>query len=277
VNKFDLFSDGNPRNAERLLERHKRIVDANNDAITGKSVLDIAANNGRWSFAAIEAGATNVVSIEGREDRVAVAHEIFEKLGFRKRIKTNTGDMYEWLRENRGLEINTILCLGIFYHVMDHYMLLKYMTAFNPETMIIDSCFVRSFRNSVHIKWEDPNLHTSALPMHQGQKREIVGVVSLGLMIQMAWNLGYNCRPVPWNPAEVKFKSPVHDYLIGRRFTVRLDKMSDFADQNWKAAWKDTLRLLRPEFEQMLDRATHDAQTDSRVGQPFKSMEFSIM
>ena len=67
---FNIFDDGNEDNAFRLQERCTRIINSNLDAIKGKSVLDIAANNGRWSYAALAHGAKKLVSIEGRKERV---------------------------------------------------------------------------------------------------------------------------------------------------------------------------------------------------------------
>ena len=99
--RFDLFSDGNPKNEARLRARTRHIIDANRDAIEGARVLDIAANNGRWSYAAIAAGARSVVSIEGRQERIEDAHRFFDQLGVRDSIETHQGDMYEFLRDFR--------------------------------------------------------------------------------------------------------------------------------------------------------------------------------
>lgn len=37
--------------ADRMRERHKRIIGYNRDSIEGKTVLDLACNNGRWTWA----------------------------------------------------------------------------------------------------------------------------------------------------------------------------------------------------------------------------------
>lgn len=282
--RFDLFSDGNARNEARLKARTRHIVDANRDAIEGRRVLDIAANNGRWSYAAAAAGARSVVSIEGRQERIDDAHRYFDELGVRERIETNQGDMYEFLRTFRddvragkAEAVDSVFCLGIYYHIMDHQGLLRAMTALEPETIIIDSGFVRSFRNSVHVQTEDPRDHLNALAVYPGQKAEPVGFVSLGLMIQMAWNVGYSCTPVLWDPATLENRPCVQDYMMGLRYTLRLDKMSGREDPDWKERWRRPLEALNPRFPALLDPATHDSAVDARVGQPFKSMGFSIM
>jgi len=276
AHRFELFSDGQQRFEDRLNERQKRIIDANLDAIADKTVIDIAASNGRWSYAAIAAGAEKVFSIEGRPDRAAQARDYFDQLGVADQIEADTGDMYEWLQSKASNQYDTVLCLGIFYHVMDHYMLMRRITDLHPKTIIIDSGFVRSFRNSVRIITENPNLYSNALSVHDGQSKEVVGIVSLGLMIQMAWNFGYNCRPVIWETDDIQNKNSVHDYVTGRRFTLRLDKIEGNHDPEWKEHWKLALTALDPRFAGLLDQELHDGLVDDTVKHPFESMEFSI-
>jgi len=57
----------------RLNLRHEAIFGENTDIFEGRRVLDIASHDGRWSFAALQAGAASVVGIEGRPELVASA------------------------------------------------------------------------------------------------------------------------------------------------------------------------------------------------------------
>jgi hypothetical protein len=274
---FDQFSDGSARKAERLTERHKRIIVDNCDAFENKKILDIAASNGRWTYAALFAGANYVESIEGRSERAKDAIKFLNDNNFSEKYTANVGDMYDFLYENKSKTFDTVLCLGIYYHVMDHYHFLKLMARLNPQTIIIDSGFVRSFKNIVHIQNEDPESHLNALSIYPGQKSEIVGSVSLGLMIQMAWNLGYSCRPNIWNPKDIKNPSCVQDYMIGKRYTVRLEKMDNFTDPDWQKYWKPALECLKGDFVRLFDRETHNEQVDDRARQPNEAAEFSII
>lgn len=274
---FDLFSDGNEGIANRLRERHKRVIVENLDAIQGKKIVDIAANNGRWTYAALAAGATNVISIEGREERVADAKRFLDGLGFTDKYQANIGDMYDFLYDNRTAQVDTVFCLGIYYHVMDHSHFLRQMARLNPSTIIIDSGFVRSFRNTVHVQTENPSLHLNALSLYDGQAAEPVGFISLGLMIQLAWNLGYNCRPIMWDPKEIKNPNDVHDYMMGRRFTLRLDKMDGHYDKEWIPHWREALVALNSQFEKLFDRETHDLISDDRARRPVENSQFSVL
>ena len=184
--------------------------------------------------------------------------------------------MFDFLVLRNEKQFSTVFCLGVYYHIMDHYRLLTLIARQNPETIIIDSGFVRSFRNSVHVTSEGPADHYNALKKFDNQKMELVGVVSLGLLIQMAWNTGYNCRPIVWNRGDVRTKPPVQDYLSGRRFTVRLDKMEGNIDPEWRRYWHEALVALNPKFGDLLDRAKHDSVADNRIKRPLQNMQFTI-
>jgi len=50
----------------RFQQRWRMIIDPNGDLFQGARVLDIASHDGRWSFAALKAGAEFVEGVEGR-------------------------------------------------------------------------------------------------------------------------------------------------------------------------------------------------------------------
>lgn len=270
---FNRFG-GNPRGIARLEERFTRIISANmRHHIERRRVLDLAASNGRWSCAAAEAGASDVIAIEGRESRVQEAIAEAHHLGLSDRCKFSTGDMYDWLHANRNERFDTVLCLGVFYHVMDHYQLLKLIARLQPNCIIIDSGFVRTFQLMVHVQTENPSIHKNALPAFEGQISELVGIVSLGMMNQMAWNCGYVVEPIVWDPLEVKNRNSVKDYLAGKRFTLRLLRQNNLlgSDRQWQDRWREALRRLNPKFEQLLDPEKAHPVEDPRVQGKFSS------
>ena len=52
----------------RMEYRHAALIAANRERIAGLRVLDLASHDGRWSFAALQAGATRVTGIEARPE-----------------------------------------------------------------------------------------------------------------------------------------------------------------------------------------------------------------
>ena len=65
----------------RMQHRHTALIEANRDAIAGKRVLDLASHDGRWSFAALAAGAHHVTGVEARRNLVESAHQTFGAYG----------------------------------------------------------------------------------------------------------------------------------------------------------------------------------------------------
>jgi len=154
--------------------------------------------------------------------------------------------------------------MGIYYHIMDHYMLLRLIARAKPKCIIIDSGFIRTFRPYIWLKQEDPNLHMNALPAFSGQKEEVVGHISLGLMNQFAWNCGYKCEPVMWNPKEVEYKETVQDYMMGRRYTLRLTKMQGNEDLDWRDRYYKPLTVLNPRFKYLFEEDKEHLAIDDR-------------
>lgn len=256
--KFDKFALGE-RGIRRLEERYKRIVLPNKiQHIEGKRILDLAAANGRWTYAVAEAGAKAVLAVEGRDKSIRKARELVEQYGVADRCQFVVSDIYDWLYAHSRERIDTVLCLGIYYHIMDHYQLLRLIARLKPTCILIDSGFIRSFRLLVHVQTENPGRKKNALPAFDEQAGEIVGFVSLGLMNQMAWNCGYVVDPIIWDPADVKYPQSVHDYLVGRRFTLRLTRQEDLQghDSRWQERWREALVRLNPKFEKLLNPET---------------------
>lgn len=272
------FEQKNMTVFNRLQERYKRIITSNTAHIKHKNILDLASNNGRWSYAALGAGAKHVVGVEGRKEKIKESIGIFNELNVDKsKWDFENGDIFDYLQEYKDFRVDTIFCLGIFYHIMDHHRLLMLMARTKASTIIIDSAFVRSFRNSVHVQLEDPSAHRNALPKFRSQKSEFAGFVSLGLMIQMSWNLGFTCRPISWSPADLSDKLSVQDYMMGRRFTLRLERTDSNSDPEWVEHWYSALVELNPRFANLFNKENHDLAVDDRVRRPFNSMEFSIL
>ena len=244
----------NERESLRMQERFKKIIAANLEYITGKRILDLACNNGRWSYAAAAAGAKEVIGVEGRAEYADEARQLVEQKGLSARCRFDTGDMYDWLYDHRTERFDTVLCLGVYYHIMDHYSLLRLIARLQPECIIIDSGFIPAFDLSIKVHTEDPGRRKNALPAFEGQEAELAAHVSLGLMNQMAWNSGYICEPVVWDPKGIPNRECVIDYMRGRRFTLRLTRNPNVrgGDRDWLSRWKPACAALGPHMVELL-------------------------
>lgn len=99
----------------RCIENHTRLA--------GARVLDIGANTGYFSFAALQAGAREVVCYEGNPDHAQFIAQAAEALGLAGRLTVRSG-YYPFdagAPEARGLPFDVCLCLNVLHHVGDDF------------------------------------------------------------------------------------------------------------------------------------------------------------
>jgi Methyltransferase domain len=123
----------------RLNLRYEAIVGENRDIFAGASVLDLASHDGRWSLAALAAGARSVTGIEARPELVKAATENLGEYGYgADRARFVTGDMHEVLK-TQDFEADVVLCLGFLYHTLRYNELLDGIRRANARHLIIDT------------------------------------------------------------------------------------------------------------------------------------------
>lgn len=139
----------------RLNLRHEAIFGENRDVFEGRRVLDIASHDGRWSFAALEAGAASVVGIEGRPELVDAANETFAHYDVSpERYRFIADDIYHALAQE-SWQFDVVLCLGFLYHTLRYNELMARIRRCNPTYLIIDTEVAGDERPVVHLRVED--------------------------------------------------------------------------------------------------------------------------
>ena len=144
----DGFFDAYPRFYEtsetfafptRLNLRHEAMIGENRDVLEGRRVLDIASHDGRWSFAALQAGARHVTGIEGRPELVDAANETFRTYGVdTERYRFIADDVYSALAR-RHWEFDVVMCLGFLYHTLRYNELMALIRRCGPTYLIVDT------------------------------------------------------------------------------------------------------------------------------------------
>lgn len=138
----------------RLNLRHEAIFGENRDIFEGKRVLDVASHDGRWSFAALEAGAASVVGIEGRPELVESARETFGHYGVSPdRYRFVADDIYHALAQEHW-DFDVVLCLGFLYHTLRYNELMARIRECRPRYVIIDTEVAGDDRALVHLRVE---------------------------------------------------------------------------------------------------------------------------
>lgn len=214
---FD-FLAGNPRYTDsdihRMNMRERFIVTPFGADLKDARVLDLAAHDGRWSYALSRAGAREVLGIEGRPELVARFNEMppGEPAG---RVRLVVGDIFEGLERlvAAGAVFDVVALFGIFYHVMDHFLLLQRISALGPRLVIVDSEFIHQKNPMIQLVRERTDNPLNAIPQHPGQEVAIKGVPSTGAMEAMAEALGYDCTWQDWLRVPVAERQGLGDYF----------------------------------------------------------------
>lgn len=173
----------------RLNLRHQAIFDDNREIFEDARVLDIASHDGRWSLAALEAGAKHVTGIEARADLVEHAEDNLAHYGIDDdRHLMIQGDVFDVLGgSEHELEADVVLCLGFLYHTMRYQDLFHGIRSVDPTYLLLDTAVHRSDQPVVRIRAESVERQGNAMDSHLAHDgRMLVGrpsPVALELML----------------------------------------------------------------------------------------------
>jgi methyltransferase family protein len=213
------------RSLGRLNLRHLAIIDHHRDVLRGARVLDIASHDGRWSFAALEAGAAHVTGIEGRAELVDNARRTLAAKGVdASRYKFIAGDVHDVLTQGVGA-MDVVLCLGFLYHTLRYPELLAGIRATGARQVIVDSkVSANTNRPIVRVTSNPGETQSMAIEdrfSHHG--KSLVGIPNPRAIRQMLRMYGYEAAGEPdWAAltAEHPNIGSVNDYANGERITL---------------------------------------------------------
>jgi predicted nicotinamide N-methyase len=207
----------------RLGARYEAIIQNGLHALEGKVVLDLGAHNGRWSFAALKAGAKKVISIEGRQDMAEAQDRIFKKLGVQSdRYSQHVGDGME-LMINAGISCDTVLLLGIYYHVHNHLDWVKAIRGTGAAAVITDTEITPCDQKDIIVRYkfeDNASLMSTPFESFPGFGKGIVGHPSRAFVNYSFAAYGYATNEVAWRPLLEKWGAKgMDDYASDRRST----------------------------------------------------------
>jgi len=218
---FDFLSENEDYNdtmVARMNLRHKFLVEPFEEEIRGSRVLDIAAHDGRWSYALAAAGAAEVHGVEARGELIA-RYAGYPDSDFKERVTLKQNDLYrelDQLIEDRA-RFGIVALYGILYHVMDHYGLLAKVARLKPNLIIIDSEFITNDNPMIQISKEKTDNVLNAIGQVPAQETTLVGIPSTAALERMADVLGYKYEWMDWDCVPMKLRVGVHDYYRNKR------------------------------------------------------------
>ena len=215
------LDDYTPDMVTRMNRRHDRIVAPFVEDLTGARVLDLAAHDGRWSYA-LAAYADEVIGVEARPELIR-RFALYPSGPWHARVKLVCDDIYLDLdrRIAAGETFDAVALFGIFYHVMDHYGLLARVARLQPELILIDSEFMIDRNPIIQMVKERTDNPLNAIAQVPGQEVTLKGVPSTAAMDRMAEVLGYGCDWADWDSLPHDQRDTVRDYFRNTKMRRR--------------------------------------------------------
>lgn len=193
--------------------RYLFLVDQFREEMDNSRILDLAAHDGRWSYALAGTGAREVVGIEIRGELIERFADMPQDAASAK-VMLRQGDIFKEIHKliNEGQTFDVVAVYGIFYHIMDHFLLIKLITSLRPKLIIIDSEFISVPNPMIQLVRERTDNPLNAAEQRAGQEIAIAGVPSIGAMEAMADVLDYTCEWSNWDQVPVTARIGLSDY-----------------------------------------------------------------
>lgn len=204
---------------DRLNARYLALIHENRALIDSARVLDLASHDGRFSFAALRAGAAHVVGIEHDPRLVHAAGEHLAFYGIpRDRYEFVAGDLFECIGQAGSCDVAFVF--GILYHVNDHMRLLTALADLDARTMIFDTMV--STKPDAVIELRAP---IAGSPPPPGSQLE--GWPTRAALEAMWSSFGWTYQFYDWRAPGRSDHPKLDDYAGGRRISAVVT--SDYA------------------------------------------------
>lgn len=206
----------------RLNRRYLALIHSNKHIIEGSSILDLGSHDARWSFAAIKNGARYVLGIEGKKHLVENSYSTMRKYGIpSNKYSFITGDMFSEIKKIEPGTIDVVFCFGVFYHIMNHTMLLSEIKRLTPKYLILDTKISVSDLPVIELKTEDSKLEGSALKQtYHNNEQVLVGFPSKSALELMLANFGFSFSYFDWHNVGIQNWENIQDYQKNWRISL---------------------------------------------------------
>ncbi|MGH7886743.1 MAG: methyltransferase domain-containing protein, partial [Candidatus Binatia bacterium] len=203
----------------RMNSRFRVFMEPLKEEIAGSRVLDLASHDGRWSYAALKLGASDVTGIEARPELIEKGKHLFADAEFKGHYDFIAGDIFDVMPDLRkqGQTFDVVLCLGIFYHVMDHFRLMRLIRDFGPRLVILDTGLIDDEKPYISLGIERNDSFLKAIASSEHEKASVVGVVSKGGLKMICRALNFDIEFLNWNSSDFPNHAGLRDYFPAGR------------------------------------------------------------
>jgi SAM-dependent methyltransferase len=226
-NHFDCFYRTSKSGTlpDRLNKRHEVSIQRHRELLRGKRVLDIGSHDGRFSFAALQAGCAHITGIEARPHLVDAAQANFRIYGAEpSKYRFFLGDVFDVLGQEK-IEADVVLLLGFFYHTSRHAELASLISRTGAEHIILDSIVLphTSVPNGMAmVKLGVESTDVEGFGFENGPLA-LVGTPSRSAVKLIFHHHGYLCEEIDWKLYLQDFTG-VEEYREGTRATFLISR-----------------------------------------------------
>ncbi len=129
-----------PYSFECLNARIATLLGKQQDAITGKTILDVGSHMGTFAYAAHQMGARFVHGIDVEEKMVAKGENLFQEQNIPPSdYRFEVGDVLRFLEATPANSFDTVFCFGMLYYTAEPFRLLQLMSRAAKETVLLDT------------------------------------------------------------------------------------------------------------------------------------------
>ena len=194
------FNTGNTSgNADRINLRYRYMIEPVRSIFKDKTVLDIGSHDGRWAFAALEAGASKVVGVEPRAELIKQAVVNMNRCGVDpSRYEFIKDDIHEIIHTFPTESFDVIMCLGYFHHCMQHWKFLQEWKRLNPYHILLDIVIWKDDNVVPIIKLTLEPTTTRNDSSINGKTHALIGKPNIIGMEMMLKHFGFDFEYLPW-------------------------------------------------------------------------------
>lgn len=143
--KLPYAADGDLGDRNRFNWRCETLLTQNKSFIESKTVLDLACNNGRFSYPCLSLGAKKVIGVEARRELIDLGNQYLEDSALKDRMEFVEADIFDYLASAEPKSFNTILCFGFLYHTVRQVEFFRQIKRLSPDNVIIDTSVATNY------------------------------------------------------------------------------------------------------------------------------------
>jgi LPS sulfotransferase NodH/SAM-dependent methyltransferase len=221
--RLDKLRDGaiRPIDGKRLRHRYDAIVGSNRSLFANAKVLDIHCGDGRWSLAALDAGAAHVVGLDDQLKSVEAVRNACAKFGAKPASYEFVSEQIFPALRAYGPEVFDVIICQDLLGIPDLHFFFNHLRRLRPKHVILDTAIVGGkvpiavFKFKQHDEYavgeERRHASVSAVPNH-----EFIRI--------LCDYFGFRWRVFDWSAAGIVDWTGIHDYERDRRRTYVLDR-----------------------------------------------------